>query len=96
VARAAHALRSTETETNFGWHWTSGSGRFSLESTRRHATRSEAGMKLGKMLSVGEVVETAVTEEPVVAEPTAPVAERVTSLPDTESAPAPAPVHASR
>jgi hypothetical protein len=53
-------------------------------------------MKLGKMLSVGEVVESAVTEEPVVAEPTAPVAERVTSLPDTESTPAPAPVHASR
>jgi hypothetical protein len=53
-------------------------------------------MKLGKMLSVGEVVESAVTEEPVVAEPTAPVAERVTSLPDTESTPAPAPAHASR
>jgi len=53
-------------------------------------------MKLGKMLSVGEVVETAAIEEPVVAEPTAPVAERVVALPDTESAPAPAPANASR
>jgi hypothetical protein len=54
-------------------------------------------MKLGKMLSVGEVVETP-TAEDTVTEPTAPVAERVTSLPATESAPAPAPapVHASR
>jgi hypothetical protein len=53
-------------------------------------------MKLGKMLSVGEVVETAATEEPVVAEPTAPVAERVTTPPAPVPTPEPAPVHASR
>jgi hypothetical protein len=51
-------------------------------------------MKLGKMLSVGEVVESPVTEESVVAEPTAPVAERIAPLPESESAPAPAPVPA--
>jgi hypothetical protein len=53
-------------------------------------------MKLGKMLSVGEVVESPAIEEPVVAEPTAPVAERVPALPDTGSVPAPVPAPASR
>src|SRR6202012_3551794 len=49
VAGPAHTLSS---ETHSSWHWTSAIRRFSLDSTRRHATRSEARMKLGKMLAV--------------------------------------------
>ena len=52
-------------------------------------------MKLGKMLSVGEVVEHPAPEETTVAEPApaATVAESVTE--GAESAPAPAPVVSS-
>jgi hypothetical protein len=57
---------------------------------------TEAGMKLGKMLSVGEVVEHPSAEEPLVAEPATPIAERVSALPDTESVPVPAVAQASR
>lgn len=49
-------------------------------------------MKLGKMLSVGEVVEDSINEDETVPEPE-PAAERV--IEETDAVPAPAPVASS-
>jgi hypothetical protein len=64
---------------------------------------SEAGMKLGKMLSVGEVVEHPAAEEPLVAElpaEAAPVTvatpEPASALADRAPAPTPAVARATR